>query len=127
HSQSVWSLLVLANVDPSGLQATRSTCAVCPESVWSRHPQGQVPFLTEASPLATSHSLTVPSQLPLAKCVPSGAKASPATQPVCPVDIWIHVVSPVPAICHNQMAPLTQPQARRLPSGLQANACTLQP
>src|SRR5256885_9383740 len=62
----------LATMRPSGLHATLFTRSVCPVSVWSR------------LPLATSHSLTVRSQLALARVVPSGEKASPRTRLECP-------------------------------------------
>src|SRR5207248_11797004 len=102
----------LARMRPSGLQATARTRSVCPVSVWRK------------LPLATSHSLTVSSQLPLANCVPSGAKASPNTQLVCPLSVCTPVPGCPPESSHSRIWVSKPPLASRRPSGLQARAYT---
>src|SRR6266849_6756794 len=110
HSRMVWSKLPLATVRPSGLHATQLTCSVCPTSVWRRRP-----------PSPSSHSLTLPSQLALARLVLSGAKASPHTHLLCPARISTQVALPRDGISHSRMVPATSPLASRRPSGLQAS------
>src|SRR5438876_34261 len=97
HSRMVWSKLPLATVRPSGLQATHCTCSVWPESCWRRRP---------SSP--NSHSLTLPSQLALARLVPSGAKASPHTQLLCPARISTQAALPRGGISHSRLLPVAQ-------------------
>src|SRR5258708_7011106 len=110
HSRIVWSKLPLATVRPSGLQATHCTCSVWPSSVWRRR-----------TPSPSSHSLTLPSQLALARLVPSGAKASPRTQLLCPARLSTQAALPWDGISHSRMVPATSPLASRRPSGLQAS------
>src|SRR5207244_1322472 len=100
----------LASWLPSGLQATHCTCSVWPESCWRRRP-----------PSPSSQSLTLPSQLALARLVPSGAKASPRTQLLCPARISTQAALPRDGISHSRMVPATSPLASRRPSGLQAS------
>src|SRR5256885_1202762 len=97
----------LARMRPSGLQATLFTRSVCPVSVWRR------------LPLATSHSLTVRSQLALARVLPSGEKASPRTRLLCPAMIATQVAGCVFCISHTRICPVVPPLASRRPSGLQ--------
>src|SRR5207247_8079636 len=107
HSRMVRSLLPLASVAPSGLHATQFTCSVCPTSVWRRRP-----------PSPSSQSLTLPSQLALARLVLSGAKASPRTQLLCPARLSTQAALPRDGISHSRMVPATSPLASRRPSGL---------
>ena len=44
-----------------------------------------MPNVRTSSPVATSHMLAVLSALPVTRCRPSGVKATPRTQPLCPV------------------------------------------
>src|SRR6266446_1699245 len=114
HSKIVVSRLLLASVHPSALQATRPL-AVCPASVWRKR-------WLPASP--TSHSLTEPSQLALARVRPSRAKASPITQLVCPSRTAMQGAFHEFCISHNRICPLKLPLASRCPSALQAIAET---
>src|SRR6266581_234045 len=109
HSRIVWSKLPLATVRPSGLQARHCTCCVWPESCWRRRP-----------PSPSSQSLTLPSQLALARLVPSGAKASPRTQLLCPARLSTQAALPRDGISHSRMVPATSPLASRRPSGAKA-------
>src|SRR5438874_13763896 len=106
----VWCHLPLASVPPSGLQATGCTCCVCPTSVWRR---------LLASP--SSHSLTLPSQLALARRLSSGAKASPHTQLLCPTRLSTQVAGRLGPISHSRSVPAPSPVASRCPSRLQAS------
>src|SRR5436309_13395922 len=110
HSRIVWSKLPLATVRPSGLQARHCTSSVWPESCWRRRP-----------PSPSSQSLTLPSQLALARLVPSGAKASPRTQLLCPARLSTQAALPRDGISHSRMVPATSPLASRRPYGLQAS------
>src|SRR6266852_1491116 len=112
QSQIVWSHPQLAMSRPSGLQATANTRSVCPASV------------SRTRRLSTSHSLTVRSQLPLARVLLSGAKASPVTPVVCSVSLCTQGVGWVFCLSHPRICPSKLPLASRLPSGLQASAYT---
>ena len=97
---------LLASRRPSGLQAIAAPRSVWPVSVWRQ------------SPLSTSHSFTVRSQLPLARVRPSGAKASPVTQVVCPASTCTLASGFCPgAVSHSRMPPSWPPLASRRPSG----------
>src|SRR6266566_3213968 len=111
----VLSKPALATVRPSGLQATFITQPVCPESVWHTYP------------LATSHTLTVLSQLPLTSCAPSGLQASPTTKWVCPLSVCTQVAGCVPCSAHTRMHLSKPPPASCVPSGLQATQFTVPP
>src|SRR6266516_4499240 len=89
-----------------------NTGFVCPVSVWRQRP------------LATSHSFTVRSKLPLASVRPSGAKANPVTQLACPASTCTLASDCSPGRSHIHIHPSWLPLASRRPSGLQANACT---
>ena len=60
---------------PSGLKATADTGPSCPLRV------------ARASPVAASHSRTVPSLPAEARVLPSGLKATAFTQPSCPLRV----------------------------------------
>ena len=68
--------------------------------------------------MATSHSRTVPSPLPLARVLPSGLNATESTGPVWPVS-GPPIGRPV-ATSHSRTVPSALPLARVLPSGLNA-------
>ena len=74
-------------------------------------------------PVATSHSRTVPSSLPLARVLPSGLNATEQTASVWPVS-GLPIGWPV-ATSHNRTVPSSLPLARVLPSGLNATETTL--
>src|SRR2546428_12395234 len=108
----VWSTLPLARVPPPGLQAPGATCCVSPPTVWRGR---RLP----ASP--SSHSLTLPSQLALARRLSSGAKASPHTQLLCPTRLSTQVAGRLGPISHSRIVPASSPVASRCPSRLQAS------
>src|SRR5262249_52500465 len=66
-----------ARVLPSGLNATARTLANCATRV------------ARVLPVATSHSLTVASQLPEARVLPSGLNATELTRSVGPVGVAV--------------------------------------
>ena len=72
----------------------------------------------------TSQSLTLPSQLPLARTLPSGAKASPVTQAGVPGRASATQVSWPGRLrpAHSRIVPAKSPLASRCPLGLQASA-----
>src|SRR6266516_496874 len=126
HTRRVPSSLLLSRLLLSGVKAIAYTAAVCPCSAVRElaYPTYQSQIVSSKPQLATSQSLTVRSKLPLASCVPSGAKASPNTQLVCPASVCTQMADCVPCICHNRMRPSKPPLASRLPSGLQATVYT---
>src|SRR5216684_3777537 len=72
-------------------------------------------------PLATSHSLTVLSSLPLARIFPSGLKVTELTRPECPVSDR----NSAPVVrSHNLIVLSSPPQANVLPSGPNATEST---
>ena len=77
HSRTVPSPLPLANMLPSGLNATLLTQDVCPVSV------------SIDCPVTASHSRTVLSSLPLASMAPSGLKATLLISAVCPMSVAV--------------------------------------
>src|SRR6266700_5616900 len=126
HTRRVPSSLLLSRLLLSGVKAIAYTAAVCPCSAVRELAcsTSQSQIVSSKPQLATSQSLTVRSKLPLASCVPSGAKASPNTQLVCPASVCTQMADCVPCICHNRMRPSKPPLASRLPSGLQATVYT---
>src|SRR5512133_3313710 len=64
------------------------------------------------SDLATSHSFTVTSWLPLANVLPLGEKDSDVTGPLCPSKVWVR--SP-DAASHNSTLPLLDFKPSPLP------------
>src|SRR6266581_6940618 len=116
HNRIVWPELLLASVAPSGLQVTQCIFSpVCSTSVWHERRRPSSP---------RSHSLTLPSQLALARVRPLGAKASPCTQLRCPSSVCTQDALPWDGISHNRIAPVSSSLASRCPSGLQASAET---
>ena len=103
---TVLSSLPLAKVLPSGLKATEVTQSVCSVKL-RRH-----------SPVSTSQSFTVLSSLALAKVLPSGLKATELIQSsLCP----FKGLRLSPSLtCHKEILPLASPDAKRVPSGLNA-------
>src|SRR5438874_1072123 len=91
---------------PSGAKATQLTIPLCPP-VQSR------------MPLATSHSLTILSQPPLASVRPSGLKASADTPVMCAGKTWWRVL---PASAHTHTSPRQVAAAQYCPFLLIATA-----
>src|SRR5207237_8933655 len=98
HSRIVWSKLPLATVRPSGLQARHCTCSVWPESCWRRRP-----------PSPISQSLTLPSQLALARLVPLGAIPSPRTHLLVPARLAQQAPPPRAGLPRSRIAPAAAP------------------
>src|SRR5262245_55715186 len=94
---------------PSGLKATHRTH-------W-RSPRKEPVSL----PVATLHSLTLPSTLPETRALPSGLKATDVTQFTCPSRVAISL--PL-ATSHSLIVLSLLPEASVLPSGLKATART---
>src|SRR5438067_1164115 len=116
HNRIVWPKLLLASVAPSGLQVTQCIFSpVCSTSVWHERRRPSSP---------RSQSLTLPSQLPLARVRPSGAKARPSTRSVCPSMVCTHLAGAVFWTCHNRIDPAKSPLASKPPSGLQVTLYT---
>src|SRR5205807_2867169 len=95
-----------------GLQDRQCTRSVCPESV------------SRQCPLARSHSLTLPSQLALARRLPSGAKANPCNLLLCSESVCMQRAGPLGCLCQSRIVPAKSPLASRPPSRLQASEKT---
>src|SRR5207253_2541498 len=92
--------------------ARQCTRSVCPESV------------SRQCPLARSHSLTLPSQLALARRLPSGAKANPCNLLLCSESVCMQRAGPLGCLCQSRIVPAKSPLASRPPSRLQASEKT---
>src|SRR6266849_2233645 len=148
HNRIGPSKLPLASKCPSALQAIADTGSGCesvlrcvplcrsqrwtiaslPPLVASRRPSGAKARLVillvcqpvqSRAPLATSHSLTVLSQLPLASVRPSGLKARAGTPSVCACQTRCRVW---PASSHSRTSPRLLAAAQYCPLGLMATA-----
>jgi hypothetical protein len=80
-------------VRPSGANATETTELECPVNV------------RISLPVATSHSLTVPSEAPESAVRPSGANATEWTVPECPLNVRISL----PVATSHSLRVLSQP------------------
>ena len=105
HDLDILSLLPLANVFPSGLNATLVTPPICPSSV------------RRCLPVRTSHKRMVSSSLALASVFPSWLNATSVVLPSCPCSVQ----SSVP-VCtsHTRTVLSILALANKEPSGLNA-------
>src|SRR6266545_2045034 len=118
YTDSLFSQPLAASILPSGLKATLHTVAGLPmtAAVWFARggPRGWR--------VATSQTITVPSELPEASVCPLGLQAMLCTLLVWPSSAWS---SAWPVAISQSLTLLSQlPDASIVPSGLNATLCT---
>ena len=100
---------VLSGENATGVNHPSRMAASCPPSV------------AIFSLVATSHTLTIPSQAPEARIVPSGENATETTSSACPLKVAIFSFV---ATSHSFTSPPPSPEARIVPSGENATETT---
>jgi hypothetical protein len=107
QSRTVPFVVDAAKVSPSGEKATELTC--------HRDQRSDTCIFLSMTPVSTSHSLTLPSQLlPPARILPSGEKATEITGP--PISVITFSCVPV-RTSHRRIVPSQLPLAKIWPSG----------